>query len=92
MRSSSIKSLVITAATVVAFTLTTVPATARPAQSTQPVVSAPQAGDNGVFTRIKRIYDRFRGALLHNQLGVPIPAPAGNDTTTNSTAPAASSN
>jgi hypothetical protein len=74
MRSSSIKSLVITAATVVAFTLITVPVSARQ-NSAQPVASAPQARENGAFARIKRLYDRFMGPLLNSNLSIPIPAP-----------------
>ena len=89
MRSSSIKSLVITAATVAAITLTTVPATARPAQSTQPVASAPQAREHGVFTKIKRLYNRFIGPLLNGNMSIPIPAPVGG-TTTEMTAPSSS--
>lgn len=80
MRSSSIKSLVITAAAVVAFTLTTVPATARPAQSTQPVASAPQVREK-VFATLKRLYDRFRGTLVHDGLSIPLPSPAPSSTT-----------
>jgi hypothetical protein len=89
MRSSSIKSLVITAATVAAITLTTVPVNARPAQSTQAVASAP-AGENGPIARIKRLYHRFLGTLLNSTLHVPLPAPTA--TTTTGTTPPPSDN
>jgi hypothetical protein len=92
MRSSSLKSLVITAATVAAITLTTVPATARPAQSTQPVASAPQPRENGAFALLKRIYNRFMGPLLNSTMAVPIPAPIGTETTTVSSSNGADSN
>ena len=80
MRSSSIKSLVITAATVAAISLTTVPVNARPAQSTQPVASAPQAR-NGAVALIKRLYNRFIGPMLNSTLSVPLPAPEGSTLT-----------
>jgi hypothetical protein len=83
MRSSSIKSLVITVATVAAITLTTVPATARPAQSTQPVASAPQPRENGFAAKFKRLLDRFVGPLLHSSIGTPIPSPAVPSTNSN---------
>lgn len=75
MRSSSIKSLVITAATVAAITLTTVPVDARPAQSTRTTASAPRTRDDGPVARIKRLYNRFIGTLLNSTMSVPIPAP-----------------
>ncbi|HYK01970.1 MAG TPA: hypothetical protein VE974_09445 [Thermoanaerobaculia bacterium] len=81
MRSSSIKSLVITAATVAAISLTTVPVNARPAQSTQPVASAPQARENGAVALIKRLYNRFIGPMLNSTLSVPLPAPEGSTLT-----------
>jgi hypothetical protein len=85
MRSSSIKSLVITAATVAAITLTTVSVHARPAQSTQAVASAPESRENGALARFKRLYHRFMGTLLNSTLHVPLPAPAPTATTTSGT-------
>jgi len=90
MRSSSIKSLVITAATVAAITLTTVPVDARPAQSTQPVASAPRTRDDGPVARIKRLY-RFIGTLLNSTLSVPLPAPATATTTSGTSDPGSDS-
>jgi hypothetical protein len=66
MRSSSIKSLVITAAAIVAITLTTVPANALPAQSTQ-------TRENGAFAMIKRLYNRFTGLLSNGSIYIPLP-------------------
>ena len=88
MRSSSIKSLVITAAAVATLTLTAVPVSARPAQSTQPVASAPQQRDGSIIAKIKRLSHRFAGVLLHGSMGTPIPAPV--DGSTESTAPSSS--
>jgi hypothetical protein len=82
MRSSSIKSLVITAATVAALTLSTVPVMARPAQSTQPVASA--SLHEKAYAKLKSIYDRFVGPLLNSNLSIPIPAPTITSTNTNS--------
>jgi len=80
MRSSSIKSLVIAAAAVATLTFTAVPASARPAQSTQPVASAAQQWDGSIIGKIKRLYHRFAGALLHSSIGTPIPAPVNGST------------
>lgn len=87
MRSSSIKSLVITAATVAAITLTTVPVNARPAQSTRSAASAPRTRDDGPVARIKRLYNRFMGTLLNSTLSVPLPAPATATSTSGASEP-----
>lgn len=70
MRTSSMKALVITIAILAALT-TTMPAAARPAQTTDPVASAPQLRET--FAMFKRLYKRFITPVLNGLPVVPIP-------------------
>jgi hypothetical protein len=70
MRTSSIKSLVITAATVAAIAATTLPVTARPAQSTRPTQAQ---RETGAMATMKRLYKRFITPILNGLPVVPVP-------------------
>jgi hypothetical protein len=79
MRSSSIKSLVVTL-TLTATVLATIPAEAKPAPAprTAATTSVARPGDplNGLLERIGRMLRRIGGTISFAEPSIPLPAPS----------------
>lgn len=76
MRSSSIKTLVVTL-TLTAAVLTGIPAEARPAVAPRTTVVASQPGDplGGLWKGIAKLIRRIGGAITLAEPSIPLPAP-----------------